>query len=110
ALSPRSSLWRPGAALGLAVLLALLCLAEAPAQSDRVVGANYKQALKYSPTYLRQFTYDTAVNPNWIGKSDSFWYAYRTSKGTHYYRVNPRLATREPLFDPVKLGTLLSDT
>jgi dipeptidyl aminopeptidase/acylaminoacyl peptidase len=47
--------------------------------------------------------------PNWIGKSDSFWYAYRTSKGTQYYRVNPRQGTREPLFDRVKLGTLLSE-
>src|SRR5262249_31751409 len=92
-----------------ALFLALLLVVPARADLQPVTGANYKQAQKYSSTYLRQFVYDTIVVPNWIGKTDSFWYSYRTSKGTHYYRVNARLATREPLFDRVKLCTLLSE-
>jgi dipeptidyl aminopeptidase/acylaminoacyl peptidase len=96
----------------LTVVLAALVVfgvSSAHAEPERVSQANYKQAFKYSSDYLKQFVYDTAVNPNWIGKTDSFWYSYRTSKGTTYYRVNPKNATKEPLFDQVKLGTLLSE-
>src|SRR5207247_5065572 len=53
--------------------------------------------------------YSTAVQPNWIGKSDSFWYQYNTSKGKQWYKVNAREATKEPLFDRVKLGAQLSE-
>src|SRR4051812_20013523 len=60
---------------------------------------NYKQALKYSSDFLRQFVYDTAVRPNWIGKTDNFWYAFRTSAGVNYWKVNPKLGVKEPLFD-----------
>lgn len=96
----------------LAVLAAALVLAGlAPAAPDQEVvrTANYKQAFKYSAEYLRQFVYSTAVTPNWIGKTDAFWYSYRTSQGTHYYRVNPKQTGKEPLFDHVKLATLLSE-
>jgi len=65
--------------------------------------------LKYSNEYLRQFVYDSAVTPHWIGKTDVFWYSYRTSAGTRWYRVNPRLAIKEPLFDCMKLGSQLSE-
>jgi dipeptidyl aminopeptidase/acylaminoacyl peptidase len=92
------------------LMVAFLGVSAAHADPERVTGANYKQAFKYSNTYLRQFVYDSSVKPNWIGKTDSFWYQYRTSNGTNYYRVNPRQATKEPLFDRVKLATLLSET
>src|SRR5581483_2131877 len=83
--------------LGLAALV-VFGVSAAHAEPERATQANYKQAFKYSSDYLRQFVYDYAVTPNWIGKTDSFWYSYRTSKGTNYYRVNPRHATKEPLF------------
>ncbi|HYV38124.1 MAG TPA: DPP IV N-terminal domain-containing protein, partial [Gemmataceae bacterium] len=73
-----------------------------------VKGANFKQAFRYSPEFLRQFVYSTSVTPNWIGKSDSFWYQYNTSKGKQWYRVNSQNAVKEPLFDRIKLGALLS--
>jgi dipeptidyl aminopeptidase/acylaminoacyl peptidase len=94
-----------------AVLAALILfgVSSAHAEPERVTQANYKQAFKYSSAYLKQFVYDTSVNPNWIGKTDSFWYSYRTSKGTNYYRVNPKLAAKAPLFDRVRLGMLLSE-
>jgi hypothetical protein len=49
-----------------------------------------------STTAAREFIYDTAVTPNWIGKTDSFWYAYRTSKGKTWWRVDPDQATKVP--------------
>jgi dipeptidyl aminopeptidase/acylaminoacyl peptidase len=72
-------------------------------------GANFKQAYKYSPEFLKKFSYSTSVTPNWIGKTDTFWYEYRTSKGHNFYRVNPQQATREPLFDNAKLAAQLSE-
>jgi dipeptidyl aminopeptidase/acylaminoacyl peptidase len=82
---------------------------QSPADPQRVTGANYKQAYKYSNEFLRQFVYSTSVTPNWIGKTDAFWYEYRTSKGKQWYRVNPSAATKEPLFDRVKLAAQLSE-
>src|SRR5262249_33901986 len=72
---------------------------QAPAGTQRVTGANYRQAYRYSTEFLRQFVYSTSVTPNWIGKTDSFWYLYTTSKGKQWYKVNPRDAVKEPLFN-----------
>jgi dipeptidyl aminopeptidase/acylaminoacyl peptidase len=106
-LRKRSNSW--WALLGLSAALMFLYLSPARAEQEPITTANYKQASKYSNEYLRQFIYDFSVTPTWIGRTDSFWYSYRTSKGTNYYRVNPRQGTREPLFDRVKLATLLSE-
>lgn len=76
---------------------------------QRVVQPNFRQAELYNSNYLRQFVYDTAVRPNWIGKSDEFWYSFKTSLGTNYYRVNPEKGTKLPLFDQVKLAAQLSE-
>ena len=104
----------------LAVLLAMLsfsavCVLQASGTprnatpSSATGGANWKLAYKYSPEFLKKFSYSTSVTPNWIGKTDTFWYEYRTSRGTQFYRVNPQQATREPLFDMAKLATHLSE-
>jgi dienelactone hydrolase len=95
----------------LAALVTVLALLAVPYvwANERVTGANFKQAHKYSPEFLRPFVYSTAVIPNWIGKTDAFWYEYRTSNGKHFVRVNPQQGTRAPLFDRVKLATQLSE-
>jgi dipeptidyl aminopeptidase/acylaminoacyl peptidase len=95
----------------LAALLAVLVLQAVPylGANERVSRANFKQAYKYSPEFLRPFVYSTAVVPNWVGKTDAFWYEYRTSSGRHFVRVNPQQGTRTPLFDRVKLATQLSE-
>jgi dipeptidyl aminopeptidase/acylaminoacyl peptidase len=93
----------------LAIGFSLLVLSAAWAEPERVTTANYKQAFHYSPDFLRQFVYSTSVLPSWIGKSDDFWYSYRTSKGTTWWRVDPKQATKTPLFDHAKLATQLSE-
>ncbi|HYT87410.1 MAG TPA: DPP IV N-terminal domain-containing protein [Gemmataceae bacterium] len=95
--------------LALLTALALSTASHLQADQQRVTGANFKQAHKYGPEFLRPFIYSTAVVPNWIGKTDVFWYEYRTSKGRQFYRVNAQQATREPLFNNAKLATLLSE-
>ncbi len=95
--------------LALVAALAIFAAAVNADEPNRVMRPNYEQAAQYSTEYLRQFLYDTAVTPRWIGKTDQFWYSYRTSRGTHYYRVNPKLATKVPLFDQVKLASQLTE-
>jgi dipeptidyl-peptidase 4 len=80
-------------------------LAEEP---QRVVTPNFRMAEQYSSNYLRQFVYSTSVTPNFIDKTDEFWYSYKTSEGTKYWRVNPDKGTRLPLFDHIKLAAQLS--
>ena len=71
---------------------------------------NYVQASRFSANNLSPFLYDTGVTPHWIGKTDSFWYAFQSSAGTKYYRVNPKLGEKEPLFVRDKLGDAASAT
>jgi len=88
---------------GLGQLASRVCAQEL----EPYVKPNYRQAAQYSSRYLRQFLYDTSVRPNWIGETDSFWYSFRTSDGTNYYRVDPAKGKKEMLFDRVKLGAKL---
>jgi dipeptidyl-peptidase 4 len=91
-----------------ALLTAFLCVSAIAADNERSASPNYNQAARFSAANLRPFLYDTAVNPVWIGKTDNFWYSYRTNSGSNYYRVNPKLGVKEPLFDRDKLATQLS--
>jgi dipeptidyl aminopeptidase/acylaminoacyl peptidase len=96
--------------LVLAVLLAAsLSARAADSEQDRPRSANYKQAFHFNSEFLRQFVYSTSVTPQWIGKTDVFWYSYRTSRGTDYWRVDPRSATKTPLFDRARLATQLAE-
>jgi dipeptidyl aminopeptidase/acylaminoacyl peptidase len=87
----------------------LSAMLAATAADQRNGGANYVQAFKYSSDYLRQFVYSTSVSPQWIGKSDRFWYEYRTSKGTTFWVVDPDKRTKEPFFDHARLAAQLSE-
>jgi dipeptidyl-peptidase 4 len=71
----------------LAVLLAASFFARAAyTQPGQVTHANYKQAFHFNSDFLGQFVYSTGVAPQWIGNTDAFWYSYRTSHGTDYWR------------------------
>ena len=91
-----------------AIAAVVLWAALAPA-AEPVTGADYPQAFRYTPESLRPFLYDTSVTPNFLGKTDLFWYSFRTSQGTRWWRVDPRKAAKEPLFDHERLAALLSE-
>ena len=97
-----------GSSLCLAIALPLLAVGVAPAQAP-ANKANYKLAKKFSSTFLRQFVYDTSVRPAWIGKSERFWYRFRTSDGTRYWLVNPVARTKVELFDHDDLAAKISE-
>ncbi len=95
--------------LGLLMMAGLMFSLVAKAQPPARVAANYKLANKYSDAFLKSFTYSTSVEPQWMGKSDAFWYEYRTSAGKQWYKVTPSQAKKEPLFDRVKLAARLPE-
>lgn len=94
------------------VCLVLACLfgglGESTAQ-EPVTSANFKQATRFSSTFLRKFVYDTRVQPQWIGDSERFWYRYRTSVGARYWLVDAVARTKVALFDHELLAALLSE-
>jgi len=94
--------------LTLAVFLFGALATTAPAQ-DRVTGANYPLAQKFNKEFIAQHVQESSVAPQWIGKTDVFWYAARTPTGTHYWKVDPEKKEKTPLFDHVALAAALSE-
>ncbi|MEO6778132.1 MAG: DPP IV N-terminal domain-containing protein [Gemmatimonadaceae bacterium] len=53
--------------------------------------------------------YSFAVEPRWLGKTDSLWYNWRDHTGSHFYLAVPATKTKRPLFDHVKLAAALTE-
>ncbi|MFO0851096.1 MAG: prolyl oligopeptidase family serine peptidase [Gemmataceae bacterium] len=86
-----------------------LILASAVTAQDRVTGANYPLAQKFTREFVAQHVQEASVLPQWVGKTDVFWYAARTPTGTRYWKVDPAKKERAPLFDHVALAAALSE-
>ncbi len=71
--------------------------------------ADYAAAARFGSKALAPMIHSTAVTPGFVGKTDTFWYAYRTSAGTSYWIVDPEKKTRSPLFDHDKLASQLAE-
>ncbi len=93
----------------LALVGGLFAVAFASAEPEKKTGANFALAAKFSNEFVRQHVQEAAVFPQWIGKTDQFWYSVRTGTGTRYYRVDPARKTKDPLFDPATLAAQLSE-
>jgi dienelactone hydrolase len=94
---------------GLAILSLVIALAPARGDVSPASRANYRQAEKYSKKKVDSITYSLSVTPNWIGKTDVFWYSYRTSKGTAFWRVDPAKKSKTELFNREKLAAQLAE-
>ncbi|QJX00224.1 S9 family peptidase [Frigoriglobus tundricola] len=93
-------------ALGAIVLIVLAPFVTA---QERVTGANYPLAQKFNKDFVAQHVREAAVTPQWIGKTDNFWYSLRTATGTRYWHVDPVKKEKVPLFDHVALAAALSE-
>lgn len=89
-------------------LLAFVALPGA-AQQDKPNKGNWDLAEKFSSTSLRSRVYTSAVNPRWLGQSDSLCYDWKDHNGNGFVLVVPTTKTKRPLFDQVKLTAQLSD-
>jgi dipeptidyl-peptidase-4 len=105
----RRPLLRGLQALAIVFLVAALAPVRGEVGTNSTHRANYKQALKYSKSSLDPITYSTSVNPGWIGKTDTFWYSYRTSTGTAFWRVDPAKKSKTALFNREKLASQLAE-
>ena len=52
--------------------------------------ANFKQAERFMKMDAKNLTGSTVVYPNYLKKSDKFWYSYRKADGTRYFFVDPK--------------------
>ncbi|HEX5436792.1 MAG TPA: DPP IV N-terminal domain-containing protein [Gemmatimonadaceae bacterium] len=98
------------AACGATPLLAQASAPPTPAQPAQVNHANWELAERFNSSALRPMLYSTNVEPHWLGKSDSLWYNWRDSDGSHFYLAVPTTRTKRPLFNQVKLAAALSET
>lgn len=81
----------------------------AVAQAPAAPRANWQLADRFGQTSLRTAVYSTAVQPRWLGQSDSMFYNWRDAKGSRFYLVIPAARAKRPLFDHVKLAASLSE-
>src|SRR5690242_4715214 len=94
----------------LRVAAALLVLSALPAMAQEHANkANWQLAEKFSPANLRSRLFTNAVNPHWLGQSDSLCYDWKDHNGQNFWLVVPTTKTKKPLFDQVKLASQLSD-
>ena len=69
---------------------------------------DYKRAEKFLAWNAYKMAFNTHIQPNWIGKSDRFWYVSKDQNEKRFYIVDPERKTKEDAFDHDKLAKSLS--
>ena len=90
------------------LLFLLLCMganAQEPGAGEK---ANYQLPAKFSPEKLDKLIFSTSVSPQWLEKSNRFWYTYETPAGKSWYIVDPNARSKQPLFDNGKMAAQLT--
>ena len=77
---------------------------------QRAPKANWALANRFSTAALRSITYTQAVQPRFLGQSDTMWYNWRDRNGSRFvlFVPSPTGGTKRPLFDPAKLAQQLT--
>lgn len=70
---------------------------------------DYKRAFSY-PDRMKDKVFHSNVTPQWIGKSNKFWYINYTPDGKTYLLVDAKTKSKTVLFDHIKLAEKLSET
>ncbi|MDR9414878.1 MAG: DPP IV N-terminal domain-containing protein [Gracilimonas sp.] len=71
--------------------------------------ANFEAAERFTGERMETLIGDTEVEPEWIEKSNSFWYEFENSKGTNWYFVDAERPSQRSLFDRENMAAQLSD-
>jgi dipeptidyl aminopeptidase/acylaminoacyl peptidase len=90
-------------------LVALTLAATAAHAQVAANRANWSLADRFAPAALRSSVYTNAVQPRWLGKSDTLWYNWRDRTGSHFYLVVPATGSKRPLFDRERLAAALAE-
>ena len=76
--------------------------------SVRAEDPNYRLAGRFAPYKIRELIHSTSVEPNWIEKSERFWYSGETGNGKNYYLVDPQAGTKTAIFDNDRIAAELT--
>ena len=79
-----------------------------PEQPHTVTWADYARAEQFLPWNATRRIFNAAVRPNWIGKTDRFWYRRTARDGASFVLVEPASGEVRPAFDHVRLAASLS--
>lgn len=91
------------------ILLSATLLAAAFSTSAQGTAEDYKRAFSY-PDRMKDKVFHSNVTPQWIGKSNKFWYINYTLDGRTYLLVDAKNKTKTVLFDHIKLAEKLSES
>ena len=69
---------------------------------------DYQRAQRFLPGNLRHLVFVADVRPNWIEKTNRFWYRRVGPKGTEFVLVDAQSNTSLAAFDQAKLAAALS--
>src|SRR5215204_986278 len=103
--------WR--AAITLAAVVATAAGARAQATGDgsrapvEVTATDYARAEALIAWNARELVIDDAVSPRWTS-AHGFWYRNRGAKGYEFLAVDAATGAKRPLFDAVRLASVLS--
>ena len=83
---------------------ALLALVALPLGAQTSANkANWQLAEKFSTANLRSKIFTSAVNPRWLGQSDSLCYDWKDHTGSTFFLVVPTTKLKKSLFDQTDL-------
>lgn len=89
------------------ILLVLTLAGTGQALYSQGTQADYDRAKNLGNLYTGKILH-SGVRPEWIGKSNTFWYTTNTENGTEYFLVDATKGTRKPALDPVRLAAQLT--
>ena len=89
------------------LLTAILLIAAIPAAAQGTL-EDYQRAQSFLPGNLRHKVFMGDVAPNWIEKTNRFWYRSTSAKGTEFLLVDAAQNTSAPAFDHARLAEALA--
>jgi dipeptidyl-peptidase 4 len=89
-------------------LLSVFALATVVPAVAQVTASDYARAEQFLPQNARKLAFTLEVAPNWIEKSDRFWYLRDARAGKTFMIVDPVAGTSAPAFDHQRLAAGLS--
>lgn len=92
----------------LIIVCMLFMLPVAAQERMPLTKSNYAAAERFSTAKVRQMVYSTSVQPNWLEKSNRFWYTYNGQDGTKWYIVDADKKTRTLMFDNDRMAAELT--
>lgn len=92
------------------VLFSFFLFSLIPAQYIQAQGTvkDYQNAEKFLYCNVLKLVKNWNLRPNWINKSDMFWYRTQTKNGYNFIKVNPRTGKSSGAFNQQKLAKALS--